>query len=461
MTGAPDVSDHHGGNAGRLHEYWVHGEGAAKIAWGTPGDFDRCVARLGKYIHDPEGYCNLAHKAALGIYPATHAAEIKKASRAVTAGPDYDADGLDDSWDGVEGDDAFPDLTGLSLDHFEQAEQDLGMVPPAQDASRAAMPAGSGARFKSLSAKLGAKGAADPDALAAWIGRKKYGREGFKKLAAAGRRRHSAGRAETAAFDGFLVRSFPVEDMHILRSGDGRTVEAYAAVFDTEAEIRDSQGHYLEVIDRSAFNRAVDKARPQGSRNYWLTRCFYNHGMTLHGTPSERFSVPLGVTQDIRVESRGLLTVTRYNPTPLAEEILEAVKSGSITGQSFTGRIVRSDPNIGPGQSYRARRGADLPVVRRLELGLSEYGPTPVPYYADAEIVGVRAALASFGTAASRHEAEDHDPGPSPDEDDLAAEDGQSADEPLAGHSALVSRMHSLAVTRSVSWKRGTGSGKP
>ena len=61
----------------RLHEYWVHGPGAAKIAWGSPGDFDRCVAELGKYIDDAQGYCNLAHKAATGIYPATHAAETR------------------------------------------------------------------------------------------------------------------------------------------------------------------------------------------------------------------------------------------------------------------------------------------------------------------------------------------------------------------------------------------------
>src|SRR5215469_18604745 len=62
----------------RLHEYWVHGEGAAKIRWGEPGDFDRCVRHLGKYITDPQGYCNLAHHAAIGIYPATHAKEIRE-----------------------------------------------------------------------------------------------------------------------------------------------------------------------------------------------------------------------------------------------------------------------------------------------------------------------------------------------------------------------------------------------
>ena len=275
-------------------------------------------------------------------------------------------------------------------------------------------------------------------------------------------------RADVQAFDGFLVRSFPLEVCEIVRGGDGRTVEAYAAVFDSEAEIRDGQGHYREVIDRSAFNRAVDKARPQGSRNYWLTRCFYNHGMTLHGTPSERFSVPLGVTQDVRVESRGLLTVTRYNKSELADEILEAIRSQAINGQSFTGRIVRSDPMLRPGQVYRAR-GGELPVVRRMELGLTEYGPTPTPYYADAEIVGVRAALAEISTAIrspiryeSRDEEQQEEEGPPPEEDGLApAEEGQPETEELAGHSALVGRMRALGVTRGVSWKRGTKGGNP
>lgn len=47
---------------------------------------------------------------------------------------------------------------------------------------------GSGSRFKKLSAKLAAKGASDPDALAAYIGRKKYGKGPFQKMAAASRK---------------------------------------------------------------------------------------------------------------------------------------------------------------------------------------------------------------------------------------------------------------------------------
>ena len=50
-------------------------------------------------------------------------------------------------------------------------------------------PLGTGERFGNLVKSLAAKGAENPDALAAWIGRKKYGKKKFQQLAVAGRRR--------------------------------------------------------------------------------------------------------------------------------------------------------------------------------------------------------------------------------------------------------------------------------
>ena len=47
---------------------------------------------------------------------------------------------------------------------------------------------GSGKRFAALKSKLAGKGARSPGALAAFIGRKKYGKKRFQKLAAKGRR---------------------------------------------------------------------------------------------------------------------------------------------------------------------------------------------------------------------------------------------------------------------------------
>ena len=53
---------------------------------------------------------------------------------------------------------------------------------------------GSGKRFRSLSAELKKKGAKNPDALAAWIGRKKLGKKKFQSLAAKGRKKASTKR---------------------------------------------------------------------------------------------------------------------------------------------------------------------------------------------------------------------------------------------------------------------------
>ena len=48
---------------------------------------------------------------------------------------------------------------------------------------------GSGERFRKLKSKLAARGATTPGALAAWIGRKKYGKKKMAKLSAEGRKK--------------------------------------------------------------------------------------------------------------------------------------------------------------------------------------------------------------------------------------------------------------------------------
>lgn len=322
------------GGTERLHEYWVHGEGAAKIRWGAPGDFQRCVDHLGKYIHDPKGYCNLAHKAATGMYPAQHAAMEHKGRSQMTA---------------------TTEATGVT-------------APP---------------------------------------------------------------RAE-------YMRLYQLEDIRIIRSadgGDGRTVEAYAAVFGQEAEIRDHEGHYLEVIEPSAFSRAIDHAQRARGGFPGSVKVLYNHGMTINGTPSERFSMPIGVPVDIRAEARGLLTRTRYSETPLADEVLESIRAGSITSQSFTGRIMRSDPQLRRGDRYRPASGV-LTTVRRTELGLREYGPVLWPAYTGAEILGVR--MSTPGGAPDPDEIDDA-PGTPPD-------DGPATGDPPPQEEEHSARYHQHAL---------------
>jgi hypothetical protein len=67
-------ADRNRGNAESLRRYWTRGEGAAKIRWGQPGDWKRCVKYLSKHLGPrAKGYCQLRHKDALGYYTATHA----------------------------------------------------------------------------------------------------------------------------------------------------------------------------------------------------------------------------------------------------------------------------------------------------------------------------------------------------------------------------------------------------
>lgn len=177
-------------------------------------------------------------------------------------------------------------------------------------------------------------------------------------------------------------RIWPVDDVIVRSSGgDKRTVEAYCAVFDSPAEINDQHGRYREVIHRSAFTRAI-------SRGINSVQVYFNHGMRIDGSPSDLGSVPIGHPLEIRPDGKGLLTITRYNRSELADATLEAIRNGDIKGYSFRGRILRSDPERVP----RVRPGGELPTVLRKELGLTEYGPTPSPYYADASVVAVRSA---------------------------------------------------------------------
>lgn len=69
----------------RLRNYWAVGPGAAKISWGTPGDFNRCRANLSEFVQRPDwlaGLCANIHFDALGFWPGQH---ISRAASGLTA----------------------------------------------------------------------------------------------------------------------------------------------------------------------------------------------------------------------------------------------------------------------------------------------------------------------------------------------------------------------------------------
>lgn len=168
-----------------------------------------------------------------------------------------------------------------------------------------------------------------------------------------------------------IERAVPLDDLEV----KGRTVTAYAAAFDSPASVYDPQfnpARHLESVARSAFTRALNAGAGRKAK------VLFNHGKTIDGTPSERYSMPIATPVEVRADGRGLLTVSRYANTPLADEVLELIRNESITGQSFRGAVYK----------YAERGG----IVELTECGLREYGPCPFPAYADAEIVSIRSA---------------------------------------------------------------------
>lgn len=272
-------------------------------------------------------------------------------------------------------------------------------------------------------------------------------------------------KVDTTSDSALFLRAYPLTDIRILSRAqgleyaDGRTVEALVAVFDTGAEVMDHQGHYVETIGRTAFDRAIDHARPQGSRSGWKVGVFYNHGMNLHGGASDRGSIPLGSPVNIQADAAGLLTVTRYNQTPLAEEILETIRSGDITGHSFTGRIIKSDPPRPPRGGFRPNAKGDLLTVHRIEMGLREYGPTPFPAYTDTAVLSVRSFLPTTQLLDGdpEDEADSVDIDTSPEGEPVP--DDQPAEEEAGEHSSQDQELSRIALMQKIAMARRTRPG--
>lgn len=238
-------------------------------------------------------------------------------------------------------------------------------------------------------------------------------------------------------FDG---RAYSLLDIHIRSGGDGRTVEAYAAVWDSPTQISDQHGTYIEEIDSGAFKRTIDH---RGDKPWPV---IFNHGLTLHGTPSERGTMPIGVSVERpRADARGLVTVSRYHPGELADEALEAIRSGAITAQSFSGRFIQSDRKT-PRGGFRAAADGTLTTVRRTEIELREYGPAVFAAYSSAMITGVRAALRELLTdEQAAHLLALATPLGDPDE--RAGTDAQpspAAEAPPNGHAARLAQIRHL-----------------
>lgn len=180
---------------------------------------------------------------------------------------------------------------------------------------------------------------------------------------------------ETPAPSGPILRSFQIDDLVVRSDGDGRTVEAYAAVFNQPTEIQDQYGHYYEVIDRAAFNGVIKRGvKPQ---------VFFNHGRDMYGNRSDRWSTPVAVHRSIDADGRGLRVQSWFVNTPAGDEALELVRSGAVDGYSFSGKPNRT-------KQMAPSAAGDLPTLIRQDMGLVEYGPAIMRAYEGAKVLALR-----------------------------------------------------------------------
>lgn len=200
-------------------------------------------------------------------------------------------------------------------------------------------------------------------------------------------------------------------------TGDGFTLEGYAAVFDQPTRIANWEGDFTEVIRRGAFARAV-RQNPRPVIQFD------------HGEHPVVGSIPIAQLNAMREDDQGLWVSARIYDNWMTLPLRQAIEGGSIDGMSFRFRI-----NGKEGQRW----SADMDTRELLDLDVPELGPVVFPAYTGTS-VGVRAqnladALRQPGAlddlAAAFYLAEQDESAPDPDvrSDEPTEEPDEVADE--------------------------------
>lgn len=152
-------------------------------------------------------------------------------------------------------------------------------------------------------------------------------------------------------------------------TGDGLTLEGYAAVFDSPTRIDSWEGTFDEQIARGAFSKTLQERTPIIQ---------FDHGHhPLVG------SIPIAVPEELREDDHGLYVRARLHDNWLVAPVRDAIREGSITGMSFRFNVVKE--SYSPGAT-------DAPLRTITELKLYELGPVVWPAY-EATSVGVRSKI--------------------------------------------------------------------
>jgi HK97 family phage prohead protease len=161
-------------------------------------------------------------------------------------------------------------------------------------------------------------------------------------------------------------------EMRAAADGDGRTLEGYAAVFDTPTRISGWEGEFDESISRGAFRKTLSEGMPVLQFD--------------HGHDARTGSVPIGTIEVLREDAKGLYVRARLFDNPVVEPIRQAIEGGAINGMSFRFQVVR-DSWSEPSDKDRSKGAVPTRTVK--EVRLFELGPVVFPAYPTTS-VGVR-----------------------------------------------------------------------
>jgi HK97 family phage prohead protease len=166
------------------------------------------------------------------------------------------------------------------------------------------------------------------------------------------------------------------------QTDDGRTLEGYAAVVNSPADIEDMLGTYTEVIAPGAFRQSL-KPGPDGNATKF-PKLMFNHGRHTFFGP-----YPIGTFEELREDVRGLYVRARLHDNWFVEPIADAIRSGAIDGMSIRFEVPKGK------ESWEKQHSKNVRTVR--EAKLYELGPVVYPAYAETT-VAVRSALHALET---------------------------------------------------------------
>ncbi|MCW1985343.1 UNVERIFIED_ORG: HK97 family phage prohead protease [Sphingomonas sp. R1F5B] len=152
--------------------------------------------------------------------------------------------------------------------------------------------------------------------------------------------------------------------------GKGQTIQGYAAVFNSPAEIGDM---FIEEIAPGAFTETVAQADVLG---------LYNHDRSaLLGRKSSG-------TLRLREDAKGLFAEIDLPDTTTGRDVAELVRRGDLKGMSFGFNVKREEWDD----------TGDVPRRRILQVDLGEVSAVPFPAYSDTTLA-LRSREAARGDA--------------------------------------------------------------